>query len=244
MFEPFGEDGQKRLESKRALIVGCGALGGSVANILVRGGIGSVGLIDPDVVELGNLHRQFLFSESDIGRRKVDAARETLLAADRNARIDVFPVRFDAENVEMLQEFDLLIDGTDNFPTRFLMNEAALRWKKPLVSAGVYGASGQIFTVFPGRTACLACLASPIAESESEEFPVFPPIVQTIAAWEASEAIKILSGNESAALSTLIAVDLWTNRFTTMNVPRNERCPVCGLPEPSLRGLIGPTSTK
>ncbi len=228
LFPPLGDAGQRRFESGRALIVGCGALGGSVANLLVRAGIGSVGLIDPDVVELGNLHRQLLFDEKDVGRRKVDAAKENLLAADSEAVVETFPCRFDENTVSLLERFNLLIDGTDNFPTRFLMNRTAVRYGKPLISAGVQGNSGQILTVFPGLTPCLACLLPPTEEELGGEFPVLAPIVQLIAAVEASEAIKILSGNENSVNRSLLAVDLWTNRISELEIRRNEHCPICG----------------
>jgi len=228
LFTPLGDGGQRRLQTGKALVVGCGALGGSVANLLVRAGIGSVGLMDHDIVEVVNLHRQLLFNERDLGRRKVDAARDTLLAADSRADIETFPYRFDESTAPLVGRFDLLIDGTDNFPTRFLMNRTAIRYGKPFITAGVCGNAGQVFTVFPGQTPCLACLIPPTEAFREGEFAILSPIVQVIAAMETSEAIKILSGNENAVNRSLFVIDLWTNKTTPLEVARNKNCPVCG----------------
>lgn len=237
-FAPLGNEGQRRLQQGRVLIVGCGALGGAVADPLVRAGVGvdggRVSLMDPDVVRLHNLHRQTLFTERDAerARYKVEAARDALLAIDRRARIDVSTGRFNETDAEMLREFDLLVDATDNFSSRFVLNRASVAFGKPLITAGVLGASGQILTVLPGETACLQCVLDPNQadpdDSEMERFGILPPLPTFFAAMQATEAIKILSGNRVAVNRTLVAVDLWNNRFSSVNVARNPRCPVCG----------------
>ena len=220
IFEPFGEQGQQRLAESRVLICGSGALGGSVATILARAGVGFVRLLDADTVSLGNLHRQFLFNESDADLKlpKVIAAARTLQEANSSVTIDPVCQRLTSENgCDLVADVDLLIDGTDNFPSRFLLNDLALTSGKPLVSGGVSGTSGQVLTVIPGQTPCLGCVFNPIlvsADSNSgTAFPVLSPIVQVISAIQSMEAIKILSGNIGRVSRTMYTFDLWNNGF-------------------------------
>jgi len=246
MFEPFGEQGQRRLAGSRVLICGCGALGGSVAAILVRAGVGFLRLLDDDTVTPGNLHRQFLFNESDAELQlpKVIAAAGALQAAHRSATIEPVCKRLTSENGrDFVADIDLLIDGTDNFPSRFLLNDLALSSGKPLISGGVSGTSGQVLTVLPGQTPCLACVFDPglasagasqsvpnqNATNPNTAFPVLSPIVQVISALQSMEAIKILSGNIDRLSRVLFTFDLWNNRVRQFPlVPlTGERCPRC-----------------
>ena len=234
-FAPLGETGQRLLQRGRVLIVGCGALGGTVADILVRSGVGRDGgvvtIIDSDTVQLSNLHRQTLFTENDArcGRLKIDAAKKVLFAADEKASVETIAGRFDEKRISMVSNHDVLIDATDNFPTRFLLNRTAVKYRKPFVTAGVAGASGQTLTVLPGRTACLECFLDSVHHGDAvTTVPVLPPLPQMLAAMEAMEAIKILSGHEDAANRSLVAVDLWENRIRRLEISRNKNCPVCG----------------
>lgn len=215
----------------RVFIVGCGALGGTVADLLVRAGVGNksgrIALVDFDVVQQSNLQRQTLFTEQDVGRRKVDVARKALTATDSSANLEILPIRFTEDEIVRTESFDLLIDASDNFAARFLLNAAAVRFRKPFITAGVSGASGQIMTLFPGRTACLACLLDPEGVRETPEPPVLGPTPQLCAALQTLEAIKILSGHTEAAATTLRWFDLWTNRFREIPLERNPRCPAC-----------------
>ena len=235
LFPPFGETGQNLLQQGRVFVVGCGALGGIIADLLVRAGVGKDGgqimLIDPDVVQLSNVHRQLLFTETDAkhARLKVEAARERLLEADSAANIGILPTRFDELNASMVADYDVLVDATDNFPTRFLMNRSAVSYKKPFVTAGVTGASGQTMTILPGETACLECFLASSEESQGGGiFPILGPLPQIFGALEALEIIKILSGQLEAVNRSMFALELWTNRSHRFDMPRNENCPVCG----------------
>jgi len=236
LFTPLGEAGQRLLQRGRVLVVGCGALGGTVADLLVRAGVGKDGgritLLDPDIVQLSNLHRQVLFTEEDTlqGRLKVEAAQRTLLQADQAANIEIFPVRFDESNLSMVADFDVLVDATDNFPARFLMNRAAVKYAKPFVTAGVTGASGQTMTILPGVTACLECFLLTKEETHENLIPVLGPLPQIFGAMEAVETIKILSGNLETVNHSLLTLDLWGNRVHRFEVVRDENCPVCGTP--------------
>lgn len=238
IYEPFGETGQRRLADARVTICGCGALGGSVAAILARAGVGFLRLVDDDCVSLDNLHRQFLFDESDAksNARKVDAAAKRLRAANGDAVIEPVVAKLTSENGgELAADVDLLIDGTDNFPARLLLNEAALRFGKPLVSAGVGGASGQVVTVIPGKTPCLGCLfdfsqlAVPSEPDNAEVFPILSPAVQVAAAHQAMATIKILSGHADRLSGELFTFDLWNNRFRRLPLDRlaGDRCDFC-----------------
>jgi len=233
LFSPLGEAGQRLMQRGRVLIVGCGALGGTVADLLVRAGVGKDGgritLFDPDVVQFSNLHRQVLFTEEDArqGRPKVEAAQKALLQADQVANLEIFPVRFDESNQSMVADFDVLVDATDNFPARFLMNQAAVKYGKPFVTAGVSGASGQTMTILPGVTACLECFLQAGEERQENLIPVLGPLPQIFGAMEAMETIKILSGYLETVNRSLLTLDLWGNRFHHFEVVRNEHCPVC-----------------
>ena len=160
-FPPLGEEGQRRLSQGRALLCGCGALGSTIANLLVRAGVGTLRIVDRDFVELSNLQRQSLFDEANAraGLPKAIAAAEKLRTI--NSSVAVEPIVADVEpaNVEQFCEgIDLILDGTDNFETRFLLNDAAVKLGLPWVYGGCVGAEGQTMTILPGETACLRCL--------------------------------------------------------------------------------------
>ncbi len=251
-FEPLGPEGQQRLGLARVLICGCGALGSTVANLLARAGVGFLRILDDDVVQIENLHRQLLFDESDAANRvfKVEAAAQKLRAANSEVVIEPKCVRLTEETApELVREIDLLIDGSDNFPTRFLLNRTAIRFEIPLITAGVLDAVGQVLTVFPGRTPCLACFLPQEEESqvsetstsetstsetnadETNEYGILSPVVNLAASLEAIEAIKILGGRPEAVNPRLLTFDLWSNRFSPINVAAatsDAPCPICG----------------
>jgi len=230
----LGEEGQRLLQRGRVLIVGCGALGGTIADLLVRAGVGKdngrITLLDPDTVQLSNLHRQVLFTEEDarLSRLKVEAARDALLKADSGTNIEALPIRFDEQNMSMVAEYDVLVDATDNFPARFLMNRAAIQYRKPFVTAGVTGASGQTMTILPGETACLECFLRRDETLSESVIPILGPLPMLFGALEALETIKIVSGNLDAVNRSLFALDLWKNRCHRFDVERDSDCPVCG----------------
>jgi adenylyltransferase/sulfurtransferase len=234
LFTPLGNSGQRLLQQGRVLIVGCGALGGTVADLLVRAGVGKetgrITLLDPDTVQLSNLHRQILFTEDDVrqSRLKVEAARNALLQADQAAKIEILPIRFTEEHMSMVADCDVLVDATDNFPARFLMNRAAVKYRKPFVTAGVSGASGQTMTILPGETACLECFLQSKTEESEGNFSVLGPLPQIVGAMEALETIKILCGCLETVNRSLLTFDLWNNRGHRFHVERDKNCPVCG----------------
>ena len=237
LFAGLGREGQARLGRSSALVVGCGALGTHVADLLVRAGVGRLAIVDRDLVEITNLHRQSLFDTADVeeGAPKAVAAARRLQAINPDVEVRPHPAQLDAGNIERLAEgADLLLDGTDNFDTRFLMNDHALRRGVPWIYAACVGAHGLTMTILPGRTPCLRCLlpvAPPPGSTETcDTAGVIGPAAAAVAAFEAAEAIKILSGAVDAASRDLVSIDLWGNTLQRVRLSRAEisgGCPAC-----------------
>ncbi len=237
-FAPLGEEGQRRLVSARALVCGCGALGSVAADLLVRAGVGLVRIVDRDFLEADNLHRQVLFDEADVADELPKAVAAARRLAKINSAVTVDPVVADvtAANIRALaDDVELIIDGTDNFETRYLVNDYAVASGKPWVFGGCVGAEGQVLAILPGETPCLACLMPepPPAETQPtcETAGVIGPIVSVIAALQTAEALKILSGNRDAVNRRLTLVDLWRNELRSIGVGRirgETGCRACG----------------
>jgi adenylyltransferase/sulfurtransferase len=236
-YPPLGEAGQRRLAQSRALLCGCGALGSVLANTLVRAGVGAVRIVDRDFIEVNNLPRQALFDEDDVaaGLPKAIAAAEKLRRINSAAEIEPIVADIDHANIERLCEgVDVILDGTDNFETRFLINDAAVKRGLPWVYGGCLGAEGQTMTILPGVTACLRCLLGqcppPGSTPTCDTAGILGPIVGVIASIEAIEAIKILSGNRDAVSRQLTVVELWDNRIRQVDISslRDQvDCPTC-----------------
>ncbi len=239
-FPPLGREGQQRLGRSKALLCGCGALGSTIANLLVRAGVGMLRIVDRDVVEWNNLPRQSLFDESDAqaGQPKAIAAAEKLRRVNGAATVEPIVADIESGNIEGFCEgIDLILDGTDNFETRFLINDVAVKRDVPWVFGGCVGAEGQTMTIVPGRTPCLRCLMPecppPGSTPTCHTAGILGPIAGVIASVEAMEAIKILSGNEAAISGSLSIVTLWPRdgrMFRQIDV-RTHRdqvdCPTC-----------------
>lgn len=226
----LGPDGQLRLASGRVLVVGLGGLGSWVAELLARSGVGFLRLADDDLVELANIHRQALYGEAEAAGRlpKVHAAAAHLATINRSVVAEPAAERVDRFNLDRLAgDVDLLIDGTDNFETRFLLNDYAVKHGKPWIFAGVIGTEAMTFTFVPGRTLCLRCLLdSPPSEcgaTSCRERGVLGPVVAAVAALQAGEAIKLLSGHVEVASEYLVRFDPWQNLFQRVNVLKGSR---------------------
>jgi molybdopterin/thiamine biosynthesis adenylyltransferase len=236
-YPPFGTQGQQRLAESRALVCGCGALGSVAAETLVRAGVGSVRIVDRDFVETSNLQRQVLFTEDDVARHipKAVAAAEKLRAI--NSQVEIEPLVADLDNTnirELCEGVDVIVDGTDNFETRFLLNDMAVKHGLPWIYGGCIGAEGQTMTILPGETACLRCLMHecppPGSTPTCDTAGILGPIVGVIASIEALEAMKILSGNRETISRTLTVFELWDNRIRQVDVSslRDQvDCPTC-----------------
>ncbi|HEY4232913.1 MAG TPA: ThiF family adenylyltransferase [Lacipirellulaceae bacterium] len=236
-FAPLGDEGQRRLAAGRALVCGCGALGSVIASTLVRAGVGFVRIVDRDFVELNNLQRQFLYDEPDVASalpKAVAAANKLRLV---NSAVTIEPIVADVThaNIDALAaDVDVIVDGTDNFATRFLINDFAVKYRKPWIYGGSIGAEGQSMTIIPGQSACLACLLPepppPGTTPTCDTAGILAPIVGVIASIEACEALKILSGNVAAVSRHLTVIELWENRFRTVDISRlrdESDCRVC-----------------
>lgn len=237
VFDQLGLDGQRKLAAGRVLIVGVGGLGSWAAELLARAGAGMIRLVDSDVVDLSNLHRQALYDETDAAEKpsKVDAAAARLRQINSEVCVEPVAARVDAANIESLAtDVDLILDGTDNFATRFLINDAAVKLGRPWIFAGAVGAEAQIMTIVPGRTPCLRCVLDtpppPCRDPNCRSFGVLGPIVAAVASFQAAEAIKILTGQLDAISPYLTKFDLWTNAMSRIDVATaaaDTPCPCC-----------------
>lgn len=218
-YPPLGEDGQRNLCNSSVLLCGCGALGSMLANTLVRAGVGRVRIVDRDFLELNNLQRQVLYDEEDVaaGIPKVVAAEAKLKKINSQVAIEAIVKDVDHTNISaLLDGMDMVLDGTDNFETRFLLNDAAVKFGLPWVYGGCIGAEGQTMTILPGETPCLRCLMHdappPGTTPTCDSAGILSPIINVIASIQACEAIKILSGRREAVSRVLHVFDLWDNR--------------------------------
>jgi len=238
LFAGIGGPGQENLLRASAVIVGCGALGTVVANLLVRAGVGRLRIIDRDYVEPSNLQRQTLFEELDAHEMlpKAFAAERRLRAINSGVQVEGIVADLTPKNaVDLLSGFPLILDGTDNFQTRLLLNDVAIALNVPWVYAAAVGSYGVTMTIRPGDTACLACLLGGDeksralgAEETCDTVGVLNAAIGVIAAVEAGEAIKVLAGKEEALHGRLVACDIWSGRFQSIRIVRNPDCRACG----------------
>lgn len=237
LFPGIGEAGQERLLKASAVVVGCGALGTVAANLLVRSGVGRLRIVDRDFVEASNLQRQTLFEESDAleALPKAIAAEWRLRAINSGVAIEGIVADLTAKNAnELLSGFDVILDGTDNFETRLLVNDAAISLGTPWIYAASVASYGVTMTILPEKTACLACLlegpdksAALGAEQTCDTAGVLNAAVGVIASLEAAEATKILAGESEALHGRLISCDVWSGKFQSIRVARNPDCRAC-----------------
>lgn len=234
LFAPIGTEGQEHLRKASAVLVGCGAIGAATANLLVRAGIGQLRILDRDFVETSNLQRQALFDESDAREAlpKAIAAEKKLRAINSDVQVEGVVADLSPRNVsEWLTGFPLILDGTDNFETRFLMNEFAVKTGTAWIYAAAVASYGLSLMILPGQTACLACLLESSSGAGLEEtcdtIGVLSPIVNLIASLQVAEAIKYLSGRLSALHGRLLSCDVWSGRMQSVQPERNTQCVVC-----------------
>jgi adenylyltransferase/sulfurtransferase len=254
LFPGIGADGQEKILAGSAVLVGCGALGTVTASLLVRAGLGRLRIIDRDFVELSNLQRQTLFEEADARELlpKAVAAERRLRAINSDIRIEGMVADLIPENAEeLLAGSTVIIDGTDNFETRLLLNDAALSSNIPWIYGAAIGSYGVTFTIQPGRTACLACFlegqekpSDASAEATCDTAGILNAAAGVVGSIEAAEAIKILAGKPEALHGKLLSCDVWTGKFQSVGVSRNPVCRACGRREFSyLEGDVQPHIT-
>jgi adenylyltransferase/sulfurtransferase len=236
-FHGMGEAGQRKLVASRVTLCGCGALGTVLANILVRAGVGHVRLIDRDFIETSNLQRQVLFDEADVAENlpKAEAGARKLRAINSSVTIEPVVTDIDRTNIiELCEDADLILDGTDNFEIRYLINDVAVKLNKPWIYGGCIGSHGQVMAILPGQTPCLRCVfeaaPAPGEAGTCETAGVLGPIVNIVASLQATEAIKVLTGNIEQVNRELVYVDIWDNvhrRIKIAPLLGKVDCPCC-----------------
>ena len=232
----LGEDGQRALKESRVLLVGAGGLGSPVALYFAAAGVGTIGLVDFDLVELSNLHRQILHGSAGVGSSKVDSARDRLRDINPNVEIEVYETRFESGNaLEIARGYDLIVDGTDNFATRYLVNDVSVLLGIPNVYGSVYRFEGQASVFGTPNGPCYRCLFREPPPphlipscAEAGVLGVVPGLVGTI---QATEAIKQLLGLGDTLVGKLLTIDVMTMAFRTIEIRRDPECPACGTRE-------------
>jgi adenylyltransferase/sulfurtransferase len=236
-FPGIGEEGQRRLLDSHVTLCGCGALGTVLANALVRAGVGHLRLVDRDFIETNNLQRQVLFDEHDVAENlpKAEAAARKLAAVNSGVHVEPVVTDIDRTNIlDLVEDCDLILDGTDNFEIRYLINDVAVKLGKPWVYGGCLGSHGQTMTILPGETPCLRCVfeaaPAPGETGTCETAGVLSPIVNIVASYQAAEAFKILTGRRQHINRDLIYLDVWENVQKRIKIAKlfgTVDCPCC-----------------
>ncbi|MBC8145506.1 MAG: molybdopterin-synthase adenylyltransferase MoeB [bacterium] len=229
----FGMDGQRRLKESSVLLIGAGGLGSPVALYLAAAGVGRIGLIDPDVVEVSNLQRQVLHGSSSLGRPKVESARERLVDINPHIQIDAMREPFVASTaMNVARGFDMIIDGTDNFPTRYLSNDVSVFLGLPNIYGSIFRFEGQVSVFWAERGPCYRCLFPEPPPpgmvpscAEGGVLGILPGVIGTL---QATEAIKVLTGIGEPLIGRLMLYDALAMQFRQLNIPKEPDCPVCG----------------
>jgi len=237
LFREIGREGQQRLLDSRVLLVGCGALGAAQAEMLARAGVGNLRIVDRDFVEFTNLQRQTLFKESDAAERLPKAIAAKTRIAEINSEINVEAIVADVNNSnveQLIDGIDLVIDGTDNFQVRYLLNDACVKHGKTWIYGAAVSSYGTTMTIIPGETPCLRCIFEDMPDAGSaptcDTAGVIMPIIATVSATQVSEAIKLLVGDRAALHGSLMQFDVWQNdRHAIKLGAPNPDCPTCGL---------------
>ena len=234
LFQPIGREGQQKLLASKAVLVGCGAIGTAQANLLVRAGVGTLRIVDRDFVEESNLQRQSLFDENDAAESlpKAVAAERKLRAINSGVQVEGVVADVASRNIEdLVRGFDVILDGTDNFETRYLVNDAAVKLGIPWVYGAVVASSALTLTILPGRGPCLACVypGPPQGLHDTcDTVGIIGPAVGWVSSIQVTETLKLLLGRESELHGTLFAFDLWTCNTQQVRPKIDPDCRVCG----------------
>ena len=237
-----GMEGQKRLKAASVLLIGAGGLGSPLGLYLAAAGVGRLGLVDFDVVDFSNLQRQVLHGTADVGRPKLHSAKDSLQRINPEVRLDLYETHLTSANAfDILKPYDVVIDGTDNFPTRYLVNDACVLLGKPNVYGSIFRFDGQASVFYPGKGPCYRCLypePPPPGEvpscAEGGVLGILPGLIGCI---QATEAVKLLLGQGSPLVGRLLLYDALQMSFREFKVRRNPKCPICG-DNPTIEALI------
>jgi adenylyltransferase/sulfurtransferase len=237
-----GGEGQAKLLNAKVLIVGAGGLGSPAGLYLAAAGVGTIGIVDSDAVELSNLQRQVLHATCDLGRPKCLSAEETMVGINPDLRVTPYHLRLTSENVmEIIRDYDLVLDGADNFPTRYLVNDACVMAGKPLCHAGILRFEGQATTILPGQGPCYRCLypepPAPGMVPSCQEAGILGVVAGVMGLVQATEALKLILGIGEGLVGRLLLYNALEMRFREVRVARDTSCPVCG-DNPTVTELI------
>ena len=241
IMDQVGSQGQRKLLESKVLIVGAGGLGSPSAVYLTLAGVGTVGIVDFDVVDISNLQRQILHQYADIGRPKVESAEGTIKAYNPDTIVQIHETPLTSENaMEIIGQYDVIINGVDNFPTRYLVNDAAYMLNKPLVDGSILMFDGQATVYLPGQ-GCYRCLfptpPPPGAVPNCSEAGVLGAMTGLVGSIQATETLKLLLGIGESLVSRLLLIDALSMDFRTVKIRQNPKCPLCGA-EPTVTELI------
>ena len=233
ILKEVGAKGQKKLLNSKVLIIGAGGLGSPAALYLAAAGVGHIGIVDADEVDLSNLQRQVIHSTADIGKAKVKSAKESMVAINPDVEVTTYRMFVDASNVrELIREYDFIIDGTDNFPAKFLINDACVLEKKPFSHAGIIRFQGQLMTYVPGEGPCYRCVFKNPPPKDAvptcKQAGVIGAMAGTIGTLQAMEAIKYIIGKGQLFTGKLLTYDALKMDFRKINFKRDCNCAVCG----------------
>ena len=237
-----GGKGQKKLANARIFVVGAGGLGSPVALYLAAAGVGTIGLIDSDVVDLSNLQRQVLHYTPDVSRSKVLSAKEKIKALNPDVTVETHEDRFTSQNaLELIRHYDVVIDGVDNFPAKFLINDACFFANKPLVHGGILRFDGRLFTIIPNKSACYRCIFKapppPGLVASCQEAGIIGAVAGIIGTLQATEAMKLVLGIGRPLTDRILDFDARTTHFREVRTKRNPNCQLCG-PQPTITELF------
>lgn len=228
-----GGKGQRKIAQARILIVGTGGLGSPAALYLAAAGVGTIGLIDSDVVDLSNLQRQIIHHTPDLGRPKVVSGKEKIQALNPDVRVDMYQDRLTSKNaLEIIRKYDVVIDGVDNFPAKFLINDACFFAGKPLVHGGILRFDGRVFTIVPKQSACYRCVFKnpppPGMVASCQEAGVIGVLAGIIGTIQATEALKLILKIGHPLTDRMLDFDARRTAFREIKTRRNPNCPLCG----------------
>ncbi|MDO8603733.1 MAG: molybdopterin-synthase adenylyltransferase MoeB [Candidatus Omnitrophota bacterium] len=238
----IGGKGQEKLLNAKVLVIGAGGLGSPCLLYLASAGIGTLGIVDSDKVELNNLQRQIVHSVNTVGKSKVESAKERLSAINPDAKIISYDARLTSANIlDIIKDYDMVVDGSDNFPTRYLVNDACVFSKKPLSHGGIFRFDGQALTILPGKFACYRCLfpepPPPGLVPSCQEAGILGAVAGVIGTIQANEVLKYVLGIGELLTGKLLVFNALDSFFRQVKVPRDPKCPVCGA-NPSITKLI------
>ncbi|AXY07831.1 thiazole biosynthesis adenylyltransferase ThiF [Bacillus anthracis] len=235
LFSPIGEEGQQKIREKHVLIIGAGALGSANAEMFVRAGVGTVTIVDRDYVDWSNLQRQQLYAESDVENNlpKAVAAKKRLKDINSEVRVEALVQDVTAEELEeLVTDVDVMIDATDNFETRFIVNDIAQKYAIPWIYGACVGSYGLSYTILPSKTPCLSCLLQsiPLGGATCDTAGIISPAVSLVVSHQVTEALKLLVEDYESLREGLVSFDVWKNEYSCMNVQklRKHNCPSCG----------------